>query len=81
MWIARARDFDRCVNCLTPWKFSTRVFGLIILCSHCGHGSKDVDKQSKESQTEVNSYIIQESQTELQEGKAIIDNQRMQVGG
>ena len=82
-WISRAYELDRCVTCLTPWKFSTKILGQIIICSHCCQSSKDVGplllQNTKESQTEVNSYILQESQTELQQGKDLIDNQKRQI--
>ena len=41
-WRSRARELDRCVNCLRPWKLSepnimteTRGISLTTYCSHC----------------------------------------------
>merc|ERR1711909_155411 len=50
------------------------------MCKHCHQGFKDVgSQQTKESQTEENSYIVQESQIELQQGKATIENQKIDI--
>ena len=100
-WISRARELDRCVDCLRPWKLSkpnimTETSDLISFCSYCTNHRYNVwpqgnqkpcctnfppqrPKVTKESQTQENIYIGQESQTELQEGKAIIENQTRQI--
>merc|ERR1712082_26978 len=53
------------------------------MCSRCAAPNiKHVlfmPQETKESQTQENGYIGQESQTELQEGKAIIENQTRQI--
>ena len=78
-WIVRAKVLDRCVSCLTPWKFSTFKFEKVIPCNHCGEGFKYIDtKQSTESQTD-DIHIDQESQIELQQGKATIENQKIDI--
>ena len=81
-WIWRAKELDRCVSCLAPWKGSdqnTKGEPGIIYCSHCDqgwHGTwKDLAPESKESQTD----LVKECQKELQEGKNIIEKQRMQI--
>ena len=77
-WIARARVLGRCVSCLRPWKPSPFKIGWNrgknmptdhIRCNTCG-GKNANDyfppqgpEHTKESQTEVNSYILQESQS------------------
>ena len=53
-------------------------------CSYCGgnniiHVLPKGPRETKESQTEGDSYIDQESQIELQEAKGIIENQRRQI--
>ena len=80
-WLMRARDDDRCVNCLRPWK--TR--GDRTDCSSCG-GRRGKDcfpsqspQETKESQTEENIHLGQEYQAELQQAKAIIEDQRIQI--
>ena len=85
--IARARELGKCVDCLHPWKPFIQNNGNYISCSHCR--ALDINlvlpkgpqrpQETKESQTEVNSYVLQESQTELQQGKDIIENQKMQI--
>merc|ERR1712179_411078 len=49
-------------------------------CSHCDQGFKGLDPEieSKESRT-GDAYLAQECQKELQEGKNIIEKQRMQI--
>ena len=62
-WLARARELDRCRNCLSPWKFNTLVLESTIFCKHCGEGYKDMDtKETKECQTE-----LQETKTIIEE--------------
>ena len=76
-WINRVIDLGICLNCLRPWKpkeYYPRF------CYHCwGQDIQDIAKtithyaglqKTNESQTEENSYIVQESQIELQQGKA-----------
>ena len=76
-WIVRAKVLDRCVSCLTPWKVPDDEIGMC-LCNHCREGWRKPDLESKESQTEDN-YLVQECHKELQEGKNIIEKQRMQI--
>ena len=45
----------------------------------CDNRKPQRPQESKETQTEVNSYKLQESQTELQQGKDLIDNQKRQI--
>merc|ERR1711874_287017 len=78
-WIAIARLKDRCVNCLRPWKpFKPNTY-----CSYCtAEYIYKVLPQSpqhpKETQTE-DTYLVEKSQTELQQGKDLIDNQKRQI--
>ena len=79
MWLRKASEDDRCVDCLHPWKESrdhTR-------CSNC-HGKRAKDyfpsqspQETRESQ--MNDYTVQETQAELQQEKAIIEDQRLQI--
>jgi len=83
-WVARAKQLDRCVSCLQPWKPS-KLHGF---CSHCNgihidkslpsYSQEQNSRHTKESQTEDN-YLVQECHKELQEGKNIIEKQRMQI--
>ena len=74
-WMARTRELERCAECLT--RFTEKNH-----CEHCGtvrvywwpHW-----RPSKESQTETNTYIDQESQTELQQAQTTIDNQELRI--
>jgi len=86
-WVDRAKELDRCVNCLTPWKdsliqFSDKTFAC---CMHCATNNTCVfkdyvrDTKTKESQTEDNIHLVQACETELEEGKAIIENQSRQI--
>ena len=87
-WLQRAREEDRCVDCLHPWKAKSDEYNWV--CGYCsgdnctGKRAKDyfpsrTPKETKESQTEENSFIGQECQAELQQAKAIIENQKMQI--
>ena len=62
-WIDRAKELDRCVSCLTPWKLAAFEFSGRIICRPCGQGIKwlDPECESKESQTE-DTYLVQECQ-------------------
>ena len=80
-WLIKARDDDRCVSCLRPWKARRDHAD----CSYCG-GMRGKDcfpsqspQETKETQTEENSHLGQESQAELQQGKIIMDSQKMQI--
>ena len=89
----RAKELDRCVNCLTPWKTSIsemqdssiQFSEIDIFCMHCANNLTCVfknvvrDTKTKESQTEDNMHLVQECETELEEGKAIIENQSRQI--
>ena len=81
-WICRARELDKCVDCLRPWKPFIQNNGHYIVCSHCG--TVDINnvlkgiQYTKESQTEDTS-LVHESQSELQQGKDLIDNQKRQI--
>ena len=81
MWLRKASEDDRCVDCLHPWKVSKYHTA----CSYCtGSRAKDYfpsqsPQETKESQTEENSFIGQECQAELQQAKAIIEDQRIQI--
>ena len=84
-WLCRARELETCADCLCPWKPHIENGVPRHYCSHCaGINAKRYlpflsPKETKESQTEVNSYILQESQIELQEGRTLIDNQKRQI--
>ena len=89
-WANRARELNRCMECLTLCTTETNridMYGCAnYFCKHCGawrtywNPEIQFDKiNCKESQTEENTYIDQESQIELQEAKAIIENQRRQI--
>ena len=71
-WMQRAKELGRCGECLTLFTADEKI------CTNCYNTRVywNPEWQSgncKESQTEENSHIIQECQTELQEGKTIIE--------
>ena len=88
-WLQRAREEDRCADCLRPWKAHGDQYWNCDYCignQYAGTRAKDyfpspTPKETKESQTEENSFIGQECQAELQQAKAkaIIENQKTQV--
>ena len=80
-WLIKAREADLCVNCLSPWKAGRDP----AKCSSCG-GRRGKDcfpskspQETKETQTEENVHLGQECQAELQQGKAIIEHQKIQM--
>ena len=77
-WLERADELGRCCECLTLLTAGAKE------CTHCDN--KRIYKfpfvcpsLTKESQTEENSSIAQECQTELQERKSTIEDQRLQI--
>ena len=84
-WVCRAWELGACVDCLRPWKPYTAYGVTYHYCSYCsGCNPKRLFSslsplETKESQTEENSYIVQESQIELQQGKATIENQKIDI--
>ena len=83
-WLCRARELETCADCLRPWKPHTENGVPCHYCSHCaGINSKRYlpflsPQETKESQT-GDTYLVEESQTELQQGKDLIDNQKRQI--
>ena len=80
--INRATELGRCYECLRPFTLVDRIGW----CDHCltprlNASSLEPTLRSftKETQTEENSYLVQECQTELKEGKAIIESQTRQI--
>jgi len=85
-WIDRAKDLNRCILCLAQPTLETKYkdkYGCPRwCCKHCGKcwdQSPRPQVNCKESQTEDNIHLVQACETELQEGKAIIDNQKRQI--
>ena len=87
-WLDRAREQDRCADCLRPWKPFIRENGDSndYDCSYCRQGKRakvyfpsQSPQETKESQTEDNIHLGQECQEELQQEKAIIENQKIQM--
>jgi len=68
--IFRASDLDLCIDCLRPWK-PWRSFSY---CSYCTGNSARVFFPQENPQEKLNKF-----QTEIQEGKDIIENQKRQI--
>ena len=72
-WMDRAQELGRCGECLTLFTTDAKV------CTNCNSRRvywkpfNCLNDNDKESQTEENSNVIQECQTELQEGKTMIE--------
>ena len=91
-WAIRAKELNRCMQCLTLCTKDKNCIGKDgnpdYLCQHC-HAPRTywnpesqrsvIQRNCKESQTEENSDMVQESQTELQDGKNIIEKLRKQI--
>merc|ERR1712105_128593 len=75
-WMFRAEQLSRCGECLTLFTTDEKM------CSNCRVGRvywKPHLKINNESQTEEDSSIVQEYQTELQEKQSTIEDQRTQI--
>ena len=75
-WLNRARELDRCADCLRPWKPFIRENGDSndYDCSYCRQGKRakvyfpsQSPQETKESQTEDNIHLGQECRAELQQ--------------
>ena len=90
-WARRAKKLNRCIQCLTLCTTEDNCLDKDgdpkYCCPHCyaprtywnpeyGYVLRE---NCKESQTEENSFIGQECQEELQKGKDIIEEQRLQI--
>ena len=77
-WLERAEELGRCCECLTLLTADAKEY------TNC-HNERMYKfpfyrvKLTKESQTEENSSIVQECQTELQERQSTIEDQRIQI--
>ena len=75
-WMFRAEQLSRCGECLTLFTTDEKW------CSNCRVGRgywKPYQWSHQETQTEEDSSIVQEYQTELQEKQSTIEDQRIQI--
>ena len=84
-WILRARELNACVDCLRPFKPLKAGSYCYPYCGHCSGNSANVyfppggPQGAGGFRAESDCFLVRECQAELKEGKAITENQKMQI--